>query len=73
MRLPAPGDLSLERGLVELRIAESREVCGPALHRRNKSLLANDNVRDVGVLGSPGEVQTPSPTRARPRRVDRSA
>ena len=48
--LPVAGDLRLERRLVELRITEGREGCGPALHRRDEALLADDDVRDVAYL-----------------------
>src|SRR5260370_39780664 len=49
--------LGLERGLVELRVAESGEGRGPALHVCDEALLARDLVRGIAVLGFPGEVQ----------------
>ena len=71
MGIPAPGQLSLERRLVELRVTEGGEGCGPALHRRDEALLAYDNVRSVAVLGLLDEVQRLSPTRATPHRAGR--
>ena len=50
MGIRSPGQLRLERRLVELRIAEGGEGCGPALHGRDEALLAHDNVRDVAYL-----------------------
>src|SRR5580698_10644703 len=62
------GDPSLERGLVELRITKGREGYAPALHRRDEALLANYDIRDVGVFGAPGEIQTR--LRLAPHRVE---
>ncbi len=57
MGLLSPGELSLERRLMELRIAERGEGCGAAQHRRYEALLAYDNVRGVPIAGFAGEVQ----------------
>ena len=73
MDIRFPVSSRFERRLVELRIAEGGEGRGPALHGRDEALLAHDNVRDVAVTGFPDEVQRSSPTRATPRRADRSA
>ncbi len=53
---PLPCQLRLERRLVELRVGEGGEGCGPALHGREEALLDYDAIRDVTKPGLPGKV-----------------
>src|SRR5882762_11035517 len=66
---PVPCQLRLECRLVELRIAEGGESRSPALHGRDKALLAYDSIRHVAEPCLPEEVQ--ALLRLAPRHVER--
>ncbi len=49
--------MCLERCLIKLRVAEGGEGFGPSLHRRDKALLARNNLRGFAKLDFSGQVQ----------------
>src|SRR5271163_446436 len=67
-RHPVPRQSSFECRLVEMRVAEGGEGCGPALHRRDKAVLTFYCSRHSVEPGLPDEVQ--GLLRLAPHRVD---